>query len=79
MARFELTPTAELDLLNIAYFGMKRFGVACILALTADQLYDAAPGSQPRRVNLRSRPQRGPTEFVVMLERIFNDWPSTLR
>ena len=28
MARFELTPAAELDLLNIAYFGMEQFGVA---------------------------------------------------
>ena len=27
MARFELTPAAEMDLLNIAYFGMERFGV----------------------------------------------------
>ena len=27
MARFELTPAAELDLLNIAYFGMEQFGV----------------------------------------------------
>ena len=28
MARVELTPDAEQDLLNIAYFGMVQFGVA---------------------------------------------------
>ena len=38
MARFELTPAAELDLLNIAYFGMKRFGVAQS-ELYRDKLY----------------------------------------
>ena len=27
MAKFELTLNAERDLLNIAYFGMKKFGV----------------------------------------------------
>ena len=38
MARFELTPAAELDLLNIACFGMERFGVAQS-ELYRDKLY----------------------------------------
>ena len=38
MARFELTPAAELDLLNIAYFGMKCFGAAQS-ELYRDKLY----------------------------------------
>ena len=38
MAGFELTPAAEIDLLNIAYFGMERFGVAQF-ELYRDKLY----------------------------------------
>ena len=38
MARFKLTSAAELDLLNIAYFGMERFGVAQS-ELYRDKLY----------------------------------------
>lgn len=28
MAEFKLSPAAELDVMNIAYFGMERFGIA---------------------------------------------------
>ena len=38
MAGFELTPAAELNLLNIAYLGMERFGVAQS-ELYRDKLY----------------------------------------
>ena len=38
MARFELTPAAELNLLNIAYLGMERLGVAQS-ELYRDKLY----------------------------------------